>query len=378
MVILDHTLAQQIVDRTMSIIGHNINVMNAAGTIIGSGEAERIGQKHDGAVLALNHGDSLELDEQSCQSLQGVKPGINMLLHFKGEVVGVVGVTGKPEQIRAFAQLVKVTAELTIEQASLVEQLQWDRRHQEEFVSAWLNQQLNDSDLHDWAQRLCIDLVTQRVAVVIELIADNAPVSLSKVREVVDVLYRSEDKPLVAIMSMNEIVVLKPLRSSSTSNSDQSVLERIQRRLTANQIDDVRLAIGQYFDSAKQLPLSYQSAKQVLAVGRRSHPEQTTLSFSEYRIPVLLAPLADSWQGEQLAQAMTSLASADKSGQLVKTLEAYFHANGNANDCANALFIHRNTLRYRLDKISEVTGISTHDFTGLVELYIASHLNKLS
>ncbi|HGS5165221.1 TPA: sugar diacid recognition domain-containing protein [Vibrio harveyi] len=378
MVILDHTLAQQIVDRTMSIIGHNINVMNAAGTIIGSGEAERIGQKHDGAVLALNHGDSLELDEQSCQSLQGVKPGINMLLHFKGEVVGVVGVTGKPEQIRAFAQLVKVTAELTIEQASLVEQLQWDRRHQEEFVSAWLNQQLNDSDLHDWAQRLCIDLVTQRVAVVIELIADNAPVSLSKVHEVVDVLYRSEDKPLVAIMSMNEIVVLKSLRSSSTSNSDQSILERIQRRLTANQIDDVRLAIGQYFDGAKQLPLSYQSAKQVLAVGRRSHPEQTTLSFSEYRIPVLLAPLADSWQGEQLAQAMTSLASADKSGQLVKTLEAYFHANGNANDCANALFIHRNTLRYRLDKISEVTGISTHDFTGLVELYIASHLNKLS
>ncbi|HDM8237613.1 sugar diacid recognition domain-containing protein [Vibrio campbellii] len=376
MVILDHTLAQQIVDRTMSIIGHNINVMNAAGTIIGSGDAERIGQKHDGAVLALNHGDSLELDEQSCQSMQGVKPGINMLLHFKGEVVGVVGVTGNPEHIRAFGQLVKMTAELTIEQASLVEQLQWDRRHQEEFVSAWLNQQLGDSELHDWAQRLSIDLATPRVAVVIELKAENAPISLNSVRGVVDVLYRSEDKPLVAIMSMNEIVVLKPLRSSS--NSDQSVLESIQRRLTANQIDDVRLAIGQRFDGAALLPLSYLSAKQVLAVGRRSHPEQTMLGFSEYRLPVLLAPLADSWQGEQLAQAMATLVSADKSGQLVKTLEAYFQANGNANDCANALYIHRNTLRYRLDKISEVTGISTQDFTGLTELYIASRLRKLN
>ena len=376
MVILDHTLAQQIVDRTMSIIGHNMNVMNAAGTIIGSGDAERIGQKHDGAVLALNHGDSLELDEQSCQSLQGVKPGINMLLHFKGGVVGVVGVTGNPEHIRAFAQLVKMTAELTIEQASLVEQLQWDRRHQEEFVSAWLNQQLSDSELHDWAQRLSIDLATPRVAVVIELKAESAPVSLNSVRGLVDVLYRSDDKSLVAIMSMNEIVVLKPLRSSS--NSDQSVLESIQRRLTANQIDDVRLAIGQRFDGAALLPLSYQSAKQVLAVGRRSHPEQTMLSFSEYRLPVLLAPLADSWQGEQLAQAMATLVSADKSGQLVKTLEAYFQANGNANDCANALYIHRNTLRYRLDKISEVTGISTQDFTGLTELYIASQLRKLN
>ncbi|MFH0274291.1 sugar diacid recognition domain-containing protein [Vibrio jasicida] len=376
MVILDHTLAQQIVDRTMSIIGHNINVMNAAGTNIGSGDAERIGQKHDGAVLALNHGDSLELDDQSCQSLQGVKPGINMLLHFKGEVVGVVGVTGNPEHIRAFAQLVKMTAELTIEQASLVEQLQWDRRHQEEFVSAWLNQQLSDSELHDWALRLSIDLTTPRVAVVIELKAENAPVSLNSVRDVVDVLYRSEDKPLVAIMSMNEIVVLKSLRSSS--NGDQSALESIQRRLTANQIDDVRLAIGQRFDGAQQLPLSYQSAKQVLAVGRSSNPEQTMLGFSEYRLPVLLAPLADSWQGEQLAQAMATLLSADKSGQLIKTLEAYFQANGNANDCAKALYIHRNTLRYRLDRISEVTGISTQDFTGLTELYIASQLRKLN
>ncbi|WDG11015.1 sugar diacid recognition domain-containing protein [Vibrio campbellii] len=376
MVILDHTLAQQIVDRTMSIIGHNINVMNAAGTIIGSGDAERIGQKHDGAVLALNHGDSLELDKQSCQSLQGVKPGINMLLHFKGEVVGVVGVTGNPEHIRAFAQLVKMTAELTIEQASLVEQLQWDRRHQEEFVSAWLNQQLGDSELHDWAQRLSIDLATPRVAVVIELKAESAPVSLNSVRNLVDVLYRSEDKPLVAIMSMNEIVVLKPLHSSS--NSDQSVLESIQRRLRANQIDDVRFAIGQRFDGAQQLPLSYLSAKQVLTVGRSSNPEQTMLSFSEYRLPVLLAPLADSWQGEQLAQAMATLVSADKSGQLVKTLEAYFQANGNANDCAKALYIHRNTLRYRLDRISEVTGISTQDFTGLTELYIASQLRKLN
>ena len=195
-------------------------------------------------------------------------------------------------------------------------------------------------------------------------------------RGLVDVLYRSDDKSLVAIMSMNEIVVLKPLHSSS--NSDQSVLESIQRRLTANQIDDVRLAIGQRFDSALQLPLSYQSAKQVLAVGRRSHPEQTMLSFSEHRLPVLLAPLADSWQGDQLAQAMATLVSADKSGQLVKTLEAYFQANGNANDCAKALYIHRNTLRYRLDRISEVTGISTQDFTGLTELYIASQLRKLN
>ncbi|OQU12608.1 sugar diacid recognition domain-containing protein, partial [Vibrio parahaemolyticus] len=132
MVILDHSLAQQIVDRTMSIIGHNVNVMNSAGIIIGSGDPKRVGQVHDGAVLALNHGDSLELNEQQCLTLQGVKPGINMLLKLHGDVVGIVGVTGEPEKIRDFAKLVKMTAELTIEQAALVEKFQWDRRHREE------------------------------------------------------------------------------------------------------------------------------------------------------------------------------------------------------------------------------------------------------
>ncbi len=94
MVILDHVLAQEIVDRTMSIIGHNVNVMNSSGIIIGSGDAKRIGQVHDGAVLAISHGESLELTQQQCSTLQGVKPGINMLLKLHGEVVGTVGVTG--------------------------------------------------------------------------------------------------------------------------------------------------------------------------------------------------------------------------------------------------------------------------------------------
>lgn len=105
--ILDSQLAQQIVDRTMAIIGYNINVMNQAGVIIGSGEKNRIGQVHDGAILALKHGDSVELTAESCVALKGVKPGINMVLRNQQQVVGIVGITGEPKDIRDFANLSK-------------------------------------------------------------------------------------------------------------------------------------------------------------------------------------------------------------------------------------------------------------------------------
>lgn len=140
--LLDDKLAQQIVDRTMKIIGTNINVMDQYGIIISSGDSLRIGQIHDGALLAINHGDTVEITEQSSHGLKGVKPGINLLLKYNQEIIGVVGITGNPDDIRNYAAMVKMTSELIIERSLLIEQLQWDKRHVEEFISSWVNGEL--------------------------------------------------------------------------------------------------------------------------------------------------------------------------------------------------------------------------------------------
>ena len=95
-------------------------------------------------------------------------------------------------------------------------------------------------------------------------------------------------------------------------------------------------------------------------------------------MPVLLAPLADIWQGEQIIDGVKRLKEKDKSGQLLKTLDALFECNGNVTECSKMLFIHRNTLRYRLEKITEITGLPTTNFVGLAELYIATRLSKMS
>ena len=87
-------MAQKIVARTMAIIGCNINIMDADGVIIASGDAQRIGQKHDGALLVLAQGRTVGIDEGS--PLHGVRPGLNMPLRLDGEIIGVIGLTGNP------------------------------------------------------------------------------------------------------------------------------------------------------------------------------------------------------------------------------------------------------------------------------------------
>lgn len=375
---LDANLAQQIVDRTMSIIGYNINVMNHVGIIIGSGDRGRIGHVHDGAILALKHGDSIEINSQSCQSLKGVKPGINMLLRQGKQVVGVVGVTGEPDEIREFANLVKMSAEMIIEQAELIEQLQWDRRHREEFISVWISNPLPYDELQEWATRLSIDITKPRVAVVIEFRQLTAAQNVDSVRQVVELLEYPERDNLVAVVSMNEIVVLKPVRHPEqwTTVEESLRIDKLIARLTEHHIYGYDIALGQLFHNPSELHLSYQSAKQVLRIGKEKQPQQNKHLFEDLRLPVLMSPLRDYWQGEQLCEVIEKLKQCDKSGQLMKTLKVLFEQGGNLSGCANALYIHRNTLRYRLDKIAEITGISTQNFVGLVELYIACQLTK--
>lgn len=97
---LDRTLSQSIVDRAMTIIEGNVNVMDHTGVIIASGEAARLGQLHEGALLALSRKGLVEIDAALAQPLDAVRPGVNLPLSVNGRIVGCIGLTGVYEDYR--------------------------------------------------------------------------------------------------------------------------------------------------------------------------------------------------------------------------------------------------------------------------------------
>ncbi len=125
---LDTKMAQDIVARTMRIIDTNINVMDARGRIIGSGDRERIGELHEGALLVLSQGRVVDIDDAVARHLHGVRQGINLPLRLEGEIVGVIGLTGEPENLRKYGELVCMTAEMMLEQSRLMHLLAQDSR----------------------------------------------------------------------------------------------------------------------------------------------------------------------------------------------------------------------------------------------------------
>ncbi len=132
--LLDESTARLIVRRAMSIIDYPVNVMDSQGVIIASGDPQRLMQRHEGALLALAESRVVEIDAATARHLKGVRPGINLPFCFRQRQIGVIGISGEPAQVRASGELVKMAAELMVEQAALLEQNQWEKRYREELT----------------------------------------------------------------------------------------------------------------------------------------------------------------------------------------------------------------------------------------------------
>lgn len=366
---LDARIAAEIVRRTMKIIGHNINVMNGDGIILGSGDSSRLGQLHQGACEAIARGTVVSIPAQD--PLQGVKPGINLPLSFQGQIVGVIGITGEPEKLLHYGELLKMTAEMILEQANLMEQLQWKNRQREEFILQLIKASAEDiPKLSNWAQQLGLDIHKPRVAAIIEV----EPQASDELKQITELLQFPQRDNLVAMTSMCQLVILKPAFLDGQHWSAQAESERIDKlleRVPMPRREKLNIALGHFFPGDGGIARSYQSALETLNIGRRLYPERTKYLYQEFESQVLLSQLASSWRGQELSRPYARLLAADKNGQLQKTLDAYLTCGGEQGACAEALYIHRNTLRYRLDKIGTVTGLQPSNLEHLFRLNLA-------
>ncbi|RPE04297.1 CdaR family transcriptional regulator [Candidatus Pantoea deserta] len=380
---LDARLAQDIVARTMKIIDSNVNVMDARGRIIGSGDRERIGELHEGALLVLSQGRVVDIDEAVAKHLHGVRPGINLPLRIDGNIVGVIGLTGDPTALRHYGELVCMTAEMMLEQARLLHMLAQDSRLREELVLNLIRSETLTPQLTEWAQRLGIDLNQPRVVAVVEVDSGQLGVdsAMSELQQLQTLLTTPERDNLIAIVSLTEMVVLKPaLNAHGRYDQDEHrkrVDQLLQRMKESGQVR-MRIALGNFFTGPGSIARSYRTARTTMMVGKQRMPELRSYFYQDLVLPVLLDSLRGGWQANELARPLAKLKSMDNNGLLRRTLIAWFTHNVQPSATARALFIHRNTLEYRLNRISELTGLNLSQFDDRLLLYVALQLDEQS
>lgn len=373
---LDRTLAQSIVDRTMRIIDVNVNVMDARGTIIASGDASRIGQIHRGALQVLRDGTAMDVTEETAATIPGVMPGVNLPLRLGEKVIGCIGLSGPPDSIRRYSQLVHMAAETMLEQADLMQILARDARIREELTLALIHGGGVPGSIAEGAAKIGINLTEPRVAVALGLDSTpNAPPDIAVIREHYDHLMKLERHFLAALVAPQEIVLLRPALDARGKWQPQTHLrwiEDLQRQLHQTTGADFRFALGGYVPAADGgLRLSAQMASGALRVGRMRRPTETVHNYADLRLHVLMDEAASGWHVAELVKPLEKLRKSDRSGRLEETLKAWFQHDMKTASAAAALGVHRNSLDYRLGRVQDICGCDLSRVDDMFELYFA-------
>ncbi|SEI20707.1 sugar diacid recognition domain-containing protein [Pseudomonas asplenii] len=358
---LDHDLAQDIVDRTMAILPYNVNVMDSQGLILGSGEQERINTRHEGAQLVLANGRVVEIDVQTAKCLKGVQPGINLPLLHDQRLIGVLGITGDPDQLRTYAELVRMTAEMLVGQRHQQAEQQWRRQRCDDLLALLLGDGGDSPRLVDEARQMGLKPQLSRIPCLFELEPGQGTDAL--------IAWLQSRYPDSWCFSASPVSLLW-CRPATVVLDEQRLLEKLDG--LGWQV--LRVAVGGQADGLAGLRRCYRRVSDLLGYGREVLPSSRVLPLNRYRLPVMLWRYRTDDALEELLKPLHKVLARDSNGQLLSTLRSWCEHDGQSQACAEALGIHRNSLRYRMERIAELSGVDPMRLDGLLALYLGVQL----
>lgn len=374
---LTSEIAQNIVNRTMKILPYNVNVMDKEGKIIGSGDKKRLSLKHETAVEVINKKQTIEISSEEAFLWETVKEGINLPIIISEEIVGVVGITGEIDKIRGYGELVKMTAEMIIEQSILEKELQLDERINREVIAQLINKEHKyDALFYKKINTLHLNLEEPRVAVVIKANIDELkPLNLltAIIKELI------EENDLYTILFTGEIVILKKVFVNGDIWNEIQTLQVL--KIWLKKLDKLELnlsiSIGSFYEHHNEWWKSYEEARDTLIIGEKMQFNQKILQFQDVSFYVLLSKMIPAIKNNIMFQSYEKLKLKDKNLELQNTLSAFIKNNGNSKQTATELYVHRNTIQYRLNRIYEITGKNPYIYFDLFELHLSLIVNTL-
>lgn len=373
--ILSVELAKSIVERTMNVVSYNINIMNELGVIIASGDKERIGTIHEGAIIALQRKSEFNVSENQSKKLNGVYAGTNLVIEFQDKVVGVIGITGKPKEVLGYGKLIKMTAEMMIEQENVLRELEWNNRMKEEMMLALIyNKQDSFLLLEEYVKKFKIPYNHAMVIFIVEVNIKDNPENIDQnmSNEMISLLEGTFKESVAAVINSKSIVLLhKCLSSNNKIENYTERLNQVSEKIYNKVGIKVKISTGKIYDKLDNMYKSFDIARDTLLFGKKIYPNENIYNFDSLKCEMLFSQKNENWKINELEETYQLLTLNDKSGVLRETLKVLIDEDGELNNVSSRLFIHRNTLSYRLNKIYKLTNRNPRSYTELFWLYSA-------
>ena len=372
--------AQRIVSEISSVLGEDVNLMNQSAVIVASTDASRVGSHHRGAERII--ADQLDrLIITPADQLPGVRPGLNLPVWVDGEIVGVLGITGNPATFTTPAHVLQKMTEILLRETRVIEDAQRYRRSSTRFLQTWLTDSRDITpDLIEEGRVFNIDVRARYIVAAAHVVAaGHRPATgafQAEVDRVTDTLM-SAAAAFGASTGMvgSRIILLFPLADGAVT-APESRMRAVHDWLAsaAHSVrgsSAMRLAVGMSSGDASA-PEATQEAIKALGYALRSPLD--VHRFDELSLELLFAAIPER-ERTAFTRSVFRHIPPDGQDEARRSLDAYFESDGSLSRAAANLYVHKNTLNARLNRIAELTGLDPRRTADAAVLWLALQID---
>ncbi|MED4958408.1 sugar diacid recognition domain-containing protein [Paenibacillus macerans] len=375
-------LALPIVVQLMSVMEFNINIMDDQGVIVASGETERIGSLHEGALQVLGSRKQVLIGEAECLSLPGSKPGVNLPIEFQENIVGVVGITGNPDEVYRFGKIIKMNVEALLQQIHMNKQLHFRKMVLESFIMELISPyEFSEKKLRMTARTLQIDVNAERSVMVVEIEEMKWPEETISGEMLQKTGERKERflNDLKAMVSMQALYAYVEdgafFIAIPASDFLQPLVGKIEACLRRRGYRYC-IGVGRPRSGLAGYKQSYGEARRCIRLSRKfGQPPQSASFIDDWGIVPYLEMVPPEARTEFLQKYGLFPQTLNEEYKL--TLRTFLDCDLNVKQTASLLHVHRNTLFYRLDKISQLLQLDYRKFNDLVKMKLLLTFERL-
>lgn len=242
-----------------------------------------------------------------------------------------------------------------------------ERFDKDNFVKNLLLDNLLLIDIYNLAKKLRIDAEAKRVVLIIEMARDKDLNILEKVR----VALGSKRQDFVTAVDERNIIVVRELEENESYDLIEKEAQQLLNMLKQEGEKGLHIAFGTIVNDIKEVSKSYKEAKLALDVGKIFFNEKDIIAYNTLGIGRLIYQLPVPLCKMFIREIFEGKSPDDFDEETITTINKFFENSLNVSETSRQLYIHRNTLVYRLDKIQKTTGLDLRVFEDAITFKIA-------
>lgn len=222
-------------------------------------------------------------------------------------------------------------------------------------------------DIYNRAKKLHVEVTAPRAVFLVETKLEKDGI----VTELLKGMFSSQAGDYITAVDESSVILIKALEQDAEPEALESVANTIVAMMNAEAMMNVKVAYGTVVQELKDVSKSYKEAKMALDVGKIFYVERSVVAYSTLGIGRLIYQLPVNLCKIFIEEIFGENVPSDLDEETLTTINKFFENNLNVSETSRQLFVHRNTLVYRIEKIQKSTGLDLRNFDDALTFKIA-------